>query len=803
MRSAKELSSESSLPLSPSVDRRGLTSSSENPYYHAKVKKFLGFFSELTNRLRELRAESLSKLALAREVEQLIQDLIRLETGACNTIDGIKLFGHQLSAEQSWADLIDDLYHQANMVLRATGAIDDPVSYNTKRTLQSLHELLEWYGRRKNNLLLLNVVSENEASDEIFGLHVIQDVEWGGVRGLEVRCSLRLIGHASQSLWLRANILRGEEFVSARPDWLYWIDDTDSFVVSSTESGDAFASIAPIVAERNRELIDTAKLFIPYDALDLDSGRVEVGIALGLYDQQGECVLSGQSKELIYVPSVEVRNNPIPSPQALGMWPEDLVTGDRISQLRTLLGVRSMEGYEEDVVSILCDIDLFGHEEESLSVECRFVTENGESVQGVWENASHADGSFLYRGNISVHESVAKLVGHRIEIPLAALDIDPGKHVLCVELSIHQPNGRILVGLLHRFEFEYPKELLGSELQQRPEQPMVSKTTADLDMRFLTVAPNWQLGQHGECVRVSTVLASDDWNSNPYRVLFQLETENGEILVNRHDHDRAVRKALCVGGFELAEEQAVVMNFDVREIHSDLERRFEASERIKLVARVRVYSIDDRVVLEGRQGFYYKPSGKQGASSAGAQAPYGSIVLADLENRATNESGIMHCITRLNIEYSPSITGKFLLYYEVLDQVDSMSLGLNSEGEEAEPSLPGTVLNLDFSSRVKTTRFHTGWFQATQVLECRVKSEGLFPNRNQMMKIMLFSDSGRLLQVINHSLATDESLLVNQDQKISHDDSEKEESREAIKLRESKKSQSAWKNFFSRRSALV
>ena len=195
-----------------------------------------------------------------------------------------------------------------------------------------------------------------------------------------------------------------------------------------------FCSLVPIRPNAQRLIIDDIRAFVPYAALDLSAGRSDIQLYVAVIDDEGREILSASKPESICVPQREAVAGGVPAPHSIGMWPHDVVSGDRISDLRVSSGHKVVAGWERHTVSAQFDLSLFMHAGESVLLECRFVDAKGNVVElsslgipyvaaelgGVAESVS----SYRYRRVLHPRGAWAVYRGLCVDIPVEFLMLD-------------------------------------------------------------------------------------------------------------------------------------------------------------------------------------------------------------------------------------------------------------------------------------------------------------------------------------------------------------------------------------------
>lgn len=699
-------------PLSSHESRRLLSKRSQQlQEFVVPLEEQLRKLARLRTRARRMGVSGVVKVAEL--VLSTIRKLAHQETGMYVLEPNVPLLLNALFAGPVEAAIVGGLVRRAQVVMAAvdqlSGVAREPLhasgldrsvqEYDLARELDELAMLLKWYVRRKVSLAGIEVDSLrraetsdgptlviNNEEDALFGVEVLHDHEVFGAKGCFVACGVKLIGHDSQALWLRVSALWNGEPVQVRPDWSSWTDPAGGEAGEGvTGERGPFCSLVPIRPQAQRLVIDEIRAFIPYAALDIPSGRCDVDLCVTVVDSDGKEVLSAARRESLCVPRRELPAQTVPAPHSVGMWPHDVVSGDKISELRLASGYKVVAGWERHTVSVQFDLALFMHAGESVLLECRFIDERGELVElsslGIPYVATELNvpvesvSSYRYRRILHPRAAWAHYRSLCIDIPVEFLLLTPGLHQLTCEVVIVSSDDRVLCGDMGLVAVQVAGASVAAAgaasgaLERAAEGGAVESGGAAarpataargaggvglnqagwghcIELESLEIDPAWQLGDE-ECVRVQATFCPKDAARQiaelaagragelfaPYRAEVLLEREDGHVLLQAFSDAlgmgfKPVTRAVCVEGHSGFAEHSVVANFRKDEILGwsfgpDNQR---GVTKLRLFARVRALSLRGEVLIDERKEFFVKPISDGGRQVLEIGSPMPRIV---------------------------------------------------------------------------------------------------------------------------------------------------------------------------------
>jgi hypothetical protein len=406
----------------------------------------------------------------------------------------------------------------------------------------------------------------------------------------------------------------------------------------------------PIRPNAQRIVIDELRAFVPYAALDLPSGRCDVELVLSVIDGDGREVLSASRPYSICVPRRELVGTHVPAPHSVGMWPHDVVSGDKISDLRVSSGYKVVAGWERRTVSVQFDLSLFMHAGESVLLECRFIDEKGEIVElsslGIPYVASELNvpvesvSSYRYRRVLHPRGAWAHYRGLQIDIPVEFLLLQSGTHNLTCEVVIVSADERILCGDMGLVAVHVagdkvtPQRSAEGNASSSGGAVVLSPAASIIELESIEIDPAWRFGSE-EGVRVQATFCPKNASKqladlaagrvgelfSPYRVEVSIEREDGHLLLQAFSDSlgmsfKPVTRGVCVEGHSGFAEHSIVANFKREELlgwyfGSESQR---ANSKIRLFARVRALALTGEVFLSETKEFFVRPlaaGGKQ------------------------------------------------------------------------------------------------------------------------------------------------------------------------------------------------
>jgi hypothetical protein len=579
----------------------------------------------------------------------------------------------------------------------AGGAVVTLRDYDIVRELDELAMLLRWYVKRSMSLsaLELELLRQNEGlpvpidqpeDDLIFGCEVLHDHVVFGAKGCFVLAGLRLVGHDGEPLWMRVSVEWNGRPVAVRPEWSTWTDPGAVGSLSVVSESAPFCSLVPIRPHAQRLIIDDIRAFVPYAALDLPAGRCNVELVVSIANEDGEEILSTSRRESICVPRREMMSMQVPAPHTVGMWPHDVVSGDRISDLSVTSGYKVVSGWERHTLSVQFDLSLYMHAGENVLLECRFLDERGEIVElsslGIPYVASELNmpmesvSSYRYQRILHPRGAWSHYRGLCIDIPVEFLMLPAGSRTLTCEVMVVSADDRILCGDMGLVTVAVPVQLPAEEALQNNE----------IELESIEIDPNWSFADD-ECVRVQATFCPKDASKriaqlaagragslfSPYRVEISLEREDGHLLLQAFSDPlgmgfKPVTRGVCVQGHSGFREQSVVANFSKEEIlgwslGSDGGRG--AAAKTRLFAKVRALSLGGEIFINDSREFFVKPligGGREIVEISGVDPS-----IADIVAHTYTQAPTLSCRALINMPHGRLFNEGMVFACDVID----------------------------------------------------------------------------------------------------------------------------------------
>lgn len=724
----------SMLPSTAKSPRPGV-SREVRPLSAAEVRRFIGersqalqeFIAPLEEdirkagryRARSRRSGSGAFSKVANLVLGVIRKIAHRETGMFALDPNVPLLLSTLYAGSVEASIVAGLARRAQAVIaqveqeereellrrgveRSGSEMTTGQEYDIARELDELTMLLKWYVRRKMSLAGLEIdslrkgsefegagVAFSDEEDALFGFEVLHDNQVFGAKGCFVTCGLRLVGHDSQPLWLRVSVRWNGRPVAVRPEWGSWTDPGGTASIEIVSESSPFCSLVPIRPQAQRLVIDDIRAFVPYAALDLPAGRCDVELCVSVIDNDGNELLSAARNDSICVPRRELVLTNVPAPHSVGMWPHDVVSGDRISELRVSSGYKVVAGWERHTISVLFDLSLFMHAGESVLLECRFLDDRGEIVElsslGIPYVASELNvpvesvSSYRYRRILHPRAAWAHYRNLCIDIPLEFLLLEAGTHNLTCEVVIVSADDRVLCGDMGLVTVQVAGESAkqdNSESDREDRDAALSTAMQPghmIELESLEVDSAWQFSGE-ECVRVQATFCPKDASRQimelaagrvgelfaPYRAEISLEREDGHVLLQAFSDSlgmgfKPVTRGVCIEGHSGFSEHSVVANFRKDEIlgWSFGVENHRGISKLRLFARVRALSLNGEVFIDETKEFFVKPISDGGRQVVEVGIPVPRIV--DIVAHTYVQTSRLSCRALLNVP-----AGRFL-----------------------------------------------------------------------------------------------------------------------------------------------
>jgi hypothetical protein len=356
------------------------------------------------------------------------------------------------------------------------------------------------------------------------------------------------------------------------------------------------------------------------------------------------------------------------------MWPHDVVSGDKISELTVSSAYKVVAGWERRTISVLFDLSLFMHAGESVLIECRFIDEKGEIVElsslGIPYVASELNvpvesvSSYRYRRILHPKGAWSHYRGLNIDIPVEFLLLQPGSHNLTCEVVIVSSDDRILCGDMGVVSLAISGEE-ASESGSKAGQSLAST----IELESIEVDSAWLFGGD-EGVRVQATFCPRNSSKqlaelaagrvgelfSPYRVEIAIEREDGHLLLQAFTDVlgmsfKPVTRGVCVEGHSGFAEHSIVANFKREELlgwyFGPEAQRVNA--KIRLFARVRALSLTGEILVSESKEFFVRPLSGAGRQIVEVGMPAPRIV--DIVANTYVQTPRLSCRALVNIPH--------------------------------------------------------------------------------------------------------------------------------------------------------
>jgi hypothetical protein len=733
------MASDKGLPtLSRDAASQGVNRTAPTSYDEAVIT-LRQFVHTLNQKIDRLSQQQYSSKQFAREVLAVLRSLVREESNAGVVRDPVENLFQRLWGAPGIKQIFEQLYDRSAEVLDSTSAA--PLEH--ERSVSALEEIIDWYERRRRNLIELEFRPQS-GGDRIFSVSTQLSRRSVGGEGIEIRCGLQLVERLKQTLWLRVRVLRDGCLVNPAPGAESWIERTDLCLQAAPENAPPrdlpFCSLLLVVVGAEKSLVDSAKVWVPFCALDLQAGSTNLTFECSLLDNLGELVHEVRQDVACRIadtkPTAELR-----SPQSMGLWSAEPVSALELSDIQ----VRQLESpLGGDILELSVETPPCVDAESPLRLEWRLLTADGYPVEAALLENTDSSGS--------VAMSVSLLVGggrsarQCVTIPLEALHLPEGRHALLSIVSITDNLGLRLCGDFH------VHEVLVSANKALPATPSVQQLSIMSASEGEIVTPRLARFEveHGCCVgKVSCIrfvigLTISQVLLQAYKIVCSIEPQNdGRGLPALRG--KPVRHTVVYSPDprdSLMPSCSVVM--PLQEL---ADAGLFKPEVGRLVARVQVYA-QDQTLLLNRTRLLPMQIAELFSTAVERAVPTteGALRMEDVQLQPEPGRLLLRSLVSIHIKPLDLESRKFSVYHEVVT-ADGASL---HQTVGTTPGLSGQVERIEIPASMLQHRFGTEEVQYGLRIEDQLRGPlGQVPNPGlYSIKLMLFSEAGMLLQTL-------------------------------------------------------
>ncbi len=714
--------------------------------HSAKQSGISELLVELEQRLRALRAiRKLDPAQCAEEILAILRELVRFDGVSASLDFELPHFLQTLWAEAPIRALVEDILRAARAVLSPNSTIQLRESYQPDRRIAQLDFFLDWYAQRRAALCLFGDHNLYGAA-AVLVQSVVHDQVFLGERGFEVVSTVRVDGLEFQSLWLSVALFHEGNQVRVKNGWEYWAGDSELFVLPRGRAQDAreqyASSVMPIIPHDQRAIYHGLKLFIPYAALDLPpNSRQQIDCEVSLLSSSGSVLSADACTETLALPGGAAASSAAtaaPSPAALGFWARNVGNGDSVSLLSVEQERRVEARREIHSLRIHGDLLLVNRREQSLTLEVRFLTREGNLIESEFPSFSARDGAFLYRSTIVPGEIIARYPSLACSIPLVALELDAGTHELLAELIVLDQEREIVCGAVRLIELTVTSPIPGQRVEIDEIDAMLpEKIDSTLYIEHVTIDSNHVFNSR-DAIRAEIFFIDHAVQSE----LMQIRAVLRAAHPDSRQPERSIVRGLSFFRQSGRHEHSAVFVFDCDDV---LRMASGVTNERLLHLEIQVFDARGETQLSARRTFTVKPHfGVERLVPTNSLYGRHHVEIVDAQLRETPQRGgemLIELVTNfdlLSTEKTP-----YSLYVEPLSKPrDAKAV------ERISPD--GFLVEIPPPAIEAALTTHRALFQEPRYVRV---PQALRASGARALKMMLFSPSGRLLQVVYQRLA--------------------------------------------------
>ena len=326
----------------------------------SRVRSLKSLLLEAEKKLDTWREFPGTPQELATNIFDFLRMMLRQEVGTPDLEAAMGLLFHELWGSVGPLRLLSDLYFKTRLLIAQKATSWNDLQVSSDELLLDFEHCVNWYGARKTSLIIAEEdLTRDQETDGMFGWRIAHDRSLHGLLGFDVVCGLRLSGHAGDNLWLKVFFKEGNRYLKCSSSWI----DQAGAQHSTRRSEGKVCSVIPLAIEHHRVLIDEVRLFLPYQALNLQPGKQTLEVVTVLADGRGKEILSHTEVHNFFIPgSLHCGAIEQVSPQLKGVWNRDFSRGDGFLRAST---ERSF-----DTVNIVFDVELIDRDNGPITFEC-------------------------------------------------------------------------------------------------------------------------------------------------------------------------------------------------------------------------------------------------------------------------------------------------------------------------------------------------------------------------------------------------------------------------------------------------
>ncbi len=700
-------------------------------------------FPDLTPLISEAHT---SKFELS-QWRKLFEQIVARESGTYDLEIGIPRFLKSLGAGPVQRQQLGELFeflggYQPSTLLENRDAAKQIIG------LHSARAFLRWYTTRlsvREAYLALqeargvDVKDALKLDDEVFSLRLEHDASLSGVPGMFVCTSQCWKGRAGEVLWAETTLSTGKGPVEVAPGWEAWSYLDASGTPFPREVSRSFVSVLPLRPNSQELFVDEVRLFVPYAALKLQSGKQKVNVTVRVRNRKGHELARCQSDTSFSVPSPQGNVSPISSPQQLGYWREDPVTRTGFLHTRVERCTHSVGHDPIDTLRVRSELRVFAETSRSLLIECRLLDDEGVPVTSALPEFADSKGRLTTSCLLSPSSSCSVLSPVDLELPLCAAQLDSVSHQkqpFFVELLVRTDDGRVVCGAQELVPPHFFSHVLcapAAQTWQKTRDVLCSESLHQI--ADLTIDPLFPFGST-KAFRVCCQVDSPVSSELPYGLKIEIALEGGQKRLTRLLH------------FLPGEDsgQTLVGCYGVQEILS----LYPAPSHIPVGAQKNLLVTASLLDTQGVQLHVVEQlvdAPPYDAPMAPIPKPRSPAYISDMVTTGGLLGGDVKATFRLDLDCGAPPEETLTLYTEIVSSEG------REEEQEAKVVLPGTISQLSFSELLKPYPRRSGWIQ--EEVHCAPELSSNDLEGKPVLKVMLFARDGRLLQVLRQPLAAE------------------------------------------------